>query len=179
MQIMDKLQTFFLSRLYNKVSSHVDKIIKTQFKRPQTTTTPPPPINDPTVKCVLQDGCTGDLCHQDCSGNSLKKKCLPLKKIFSSGDGVGVCVECTADNHCSTSGKLRCDKFISGVGNGQMLPTFTCTGGTTSLEPYMHLKEANEVIFKPMNWNEHKITNVQSSGASIAELFSDTRYISV
>ena len=164
--------------MFNKVSSHVNQLIKTQFKRPTTAPLESvEPAEDLTTVCLLERRCVGINCHKDCSGNGLKKKCLALRKNHN-GSGSGICVECYSDNQCTTAGKLKCDNsfinIVNGTGNGD-LPSFTCMGGSTTVEPYMQLKEAHEVIFKPMHSNEQKITNIQTSGASIAELFSDTR----
>ena len=162
--------------MFNKVSSHVDKIIKTQFKRPKVTKPTPKPRKDTVEECLMELGCSGNFCHQDCLRNPTKRKCLPLMNV--NGWGRGVCVECYTDKHCASPGRTKCDKSVKYVDDGERWrkrsASYTCTKGSI-VKPYMQLKEANEAIFKPMQSNGDKLTNAQTSGASIAQLFSNTR----
>ena len=154
----------------------MDKLIKTQFKRPKVTKPTPKPRKDTVEDCIMELGCSGNFCHKDCLRNPIKRKCFP--QINVNGVARGVCAECYTDKHCARPGRTKCDKHVKYVPDGQTwrrrLPSYTCTGGS-SVKPYLQRKEANEAIFKPMQSNGEKLTNAQTSGASIAQLFSNTR----
>ena len=88
--------------MYNKVSEHVDDIIKEHFTitpTPQQTT-----INNPVTDCVSE---------QDCNENDSKRKCW-FKK----------CVECHRNNQCVDPSKLRCNKQTFECENGHYLGAY-------------------------------------------------------
>ena len=104
-----------------------------------------------------QQGCTN---HDDCQTDG-KNKCFPY-----TGSSQGVCVECYASNQCTTRYKQKCTK-----------ETFQCVEDGGLLGPYTTIGLAQKAIFDTMGRTQDGIAAVQTSGASVAQIIGDTRYV--
>ena len=93
------------------------------------------------------------------------KKCKPDFSQYSGGYTIeGTCVECMAHNQCPGQ-ETGCD-----------FKTNKCTkNAKPELGAYTTSKDADTSIFRPMGRIEDAIGAVQTSGASVAEIFGDTR----
>ena len=116
-------------------------------------------------ECKRNILCSLDSCHKDCQQNTNNRKC---KHDASKYDGQftfgGTCVECMAHNQCPGQ-ETSCD-----------FTTNTCTtAGKPNLREYTTSKDAETSIFKPLERIGDAIAAVQTSGASVAEIFANTR----
>lgn len=116
-------------------------------------------------ECKRNILCSLDSCHKDCQQNTNNRKC---KHDASKYDGQftfgGTCVECMAHNQCPGQ-ETSCD-----------FTTNTCTtAGKPKLRAYTTSKDADTSIFKPLERIGDAIAAVQTSGASVAEIFANTR----
>ena len=117
--------------------------------------------------CSRRFDCFLEFCHQGCT-NPLLPKCKPNSNTFdfSTLSYSGVCVECMAHNQCVDSAKPRCD-----------FETYKCVArpADTGFGAYMFKNDADEWIMKPNDRIQDTIGAVQTSGASVAEIFANTR----
>ena len=133
----------------------------------------------PTLKPI----CEKDKCvectstENQCSKlNSGKPKCLENKCVECLKDGdcgdprLGTCndnnvctKECTAHNQCVHPAKLRCNFARRQCEGGDFLAAFTLNA------------LADTEIKKRMDNTEKGITNAQTSGASVAQIYGDIR----
>ena len=115
-----------------------------------------------TAECKTSVNCFLESCHRDCLSNTVNKKCKPDKSTFDGATTFqGTCVECIAHNQCPGQG---CD-----------FTTNTCTAEARQVDPYTLKADAIIGILNPLHQNQGIIGGFQTSGASVAQIFSNTR----
>lgn len=165
---MDFIVTFvnmLVLRLFNEVAANVRNIVRVieeSTDATTTTTTTTTPME--TAECSTTVNCFLESCHRDCLANTVNKKCKPDKSSYD-GDITfkGTCVECIAHNQCPGQG---CD-----------FTTNTCTADARQVDPYTPKADAIIGILNPMYQNQGIIGGFQTSGASVAQVFANTRLV--
>ena len=152
--------------MFNEVTDNVNKIISRQILDNEEKT-----ITKTYSNLTRQDECRQ---NKDCPGEKPKcdratKKCVECLKPSDCDPRLGSCINgvcttsCTAHNQCVHPAKLRCNFTTRQCEDGDFLAAFTLN----SL--------AETAIKERMDTTKQGITNAQTSGTSVAQIYGDTR----
>lgn len=113
-----------------------------------------------TVNCGDDDSC-----HKNCAMNTNEKKKCKVEGVVYTFDGElvyqGKCVVCTASNHCP--------------GEGCNPTTNQCDSTMNVLNRLATIKDTQNSVIEPLARTQDAIGAMQTSGASVAEIFANTR----
>ena len=113
-----------------------------------------------TVNCGDDDSC-----HKNCAMNTNNKKKCKVEGVTYTFDGElvyqGKCVMCTASNHCP--------------GEGCNPTTNQCDSTMNVLNRLATIKDTQNSVIEPLARTQDAIGAMQTSGASVAEIFGNTR----
>ena len=113
-----------------------------------------------TVNCGYDDSC-----HKHCAMNTNYKKKCKVEGVIYTVDGEllyqGRCVNCTNSGHCP--------------GKGCNPTTNQCDGTLTVLNRFATIKDTQTSVIEPLARTQDAIGAMQTSGASVAEIFGNTR----
>ena len=113
-----------------------------------------------TVNCGYDDSC-----HKHCAMNTNYKKKCRVEGVIYTVDGEllyqGRCVNCTNTGHCP--------------GKGCNPTTNQCDSTLAVLNRFATIKDTQTSVIEPLARTQDAIGAMQTSGASVAEIFGNTR----